>query len=446
MTPFDQLFVPAEIQEAVSDRAWLRAMLEAERALAKAEAAAGVLPEEAAEAIADQCDPALYDPDELARQGRMAGTPVEPLVRALRARLGSGAADYVHFGATSQDILDSAGMLVSARALDLILTEAGALASVCARLADRHRATPMAARTLLQQAVPTTFGLKAAGWLTAVVDARRRLCAVRRDGLAAQLGGAAGTLGALGSRGLEVARRFAAELGLAEPPLPWHTNRVRVAELGSALAVLAGAAAKIGLDVVLLAQTEVGEVAEPGGGDRGGSSTMPHKRNPVGSVLALACARRARAAAGVLMEAVVQEHERAAGAWQAEWAALSQALAFAGGAVAAVREVVEGLEVRADRMRANLDSPGLLGAEQAAFVLAPYLGRADAWAAVREACERAASSRRALRDELLADRRVAGRVPARAVAEALAPEAALGAVDSLVERALDHYRAHGNGL
>ncbi len=441
MTPFDGLFLPEEMREAVSDRAWLQAMLDAERALAKAGALAGALPPEAAQSIAEQCQSSLYDAGHLAREGRLAGNPVEPLVRALRARVGGGAADYVHWGATSQDILDTAAMLVAARAIDLILAETDALAAGCAQLAERHRQTPMAARTLLQQAVPTTFGLKAAGWLTAVVDARRRLRALRRSGLAAQLGGAAGTLGALGERGLEVARLFALELGLVQSPLPWHTSRVRVAELGGALAVLAGVVAKIGLDIALLAQTEVAEVAEPSGGRRGGSSTMPHKRNPVGSVLAVACAGRVRAAAGELMEALVQEHERAAGRWQVEGQALSQALAFTGGAVSAMREVVEGLEVDPQRMQANLESPGLVGAEQAAFLLAPRLGRVAAQEVVRAACERAVSARRALREELLADERVSRHVQAEELAHALSPAAALGAVDSLVERALGHYRA-----
>jgi 3-carboxy-cis,cis-muconate cycloisomerase len=351
---FDGIFVPRDLREAVSDRAWLEGMLEAERALARAEARAGVIPEAAAAAIAAACQAHAFDPERLAEAGRATGNPAEPLVRALREAVGGEAAGLVHRGATSQDIVDTAAMLVARRALALVLDRLDAVAAGCARLAEAHRSTPMAARTLLQQAVPTTFGLKAAGWLVAVLDARRRLAALRDGGLAAQLGGAAGTLAALGDAGLEVARLFAAELDLPEPELPWHTNRVRIAELGSALAVTAGVLAKIGLDVALLEQTEVGEVSEPAGA--GGSSAMPHKRNPVGSAIAGACARRVQAAAGLLAAGIVQEHERAAGAWQAEWGALSEALACTGGAAAAIDDVLDGLDVNPLRMRANLDA------------------------------------------------------------------------------------------
>ena len=221
-------------------------------------------------------------------------------MRALREVVGPESADYVHWGATSQDIVDSAAMLVSERSLRLILAELDRVAVECANLAEKHRATLMVARTLLQQAVPTTFGLKAAGWLVAIVDARARLVQVRDTRLAAQLGGAAGTLAALGDRGLDVLRLFAAELELPEPPLPWHTTRGRVAELGQALAQAAGVVAKIGLDLALLAQTEVAEIRESPGS--GGSSTMPQKRNPIGSVIAIACARQACACADVLTE------------------------------------------------------------------------------------------------------------------------------------------------
>jgi 3-carboxy-cis,cis-muconate cycloisomerase len=368
---FDAIFVPAELREAVSDRAWLQAMLDAERALAAAEARVGVIPPEATEAIAAACRAERFDTDELAEQGRAPGNPVEPLVRALREAAGS---EHVHFGATSQDVLDTAAMLVAREARTLIVAELEGLAQACAELAQLHRGTVIAARTLLQQAVPTTFGLKAAGWLVGVLEARRRLLAVE---LQAQLGGAAGTLALLGDRGPEVLRAFAEELGLAEPVLPWHALRGRVAELGAALDQAAGAAAKVGLDVVLLAQTEVGElrVAEPGA-----SSTMPHKRNPVGAVLAHACASRVHALVATFT--LAHEHERAAGAWHAEWGALSDALALAGGAAAAARRTLEGLEVDADRMRENLRDDTL--AEAARLdrdVEAPedYLGAADAF-------------------------------------------------------------------
>jgi 3-carboxy-cis,cis-muconate cycloisomerase len=269
-------------------------------------------------------------------------------------------------------------MLVAQRASRLIDADLRGAADECARLAAEHRNTVMAARTLLQQAVPTTFGLKAAGWLVGLVESRGRLAAVAAS-LPAQLGGAAGTLAALGDRGVEVLRLYAEELGLREPAVPWHTNRAPVAELAGALAGAAAAAAKVGCDVVLLAQTEVAEVAER---ESGGSSTMPHKRNPVGAVVAIACARHSRANAGVLVESVVQEHERAAGAWHAEWHALTEALAATGGAVAAVRRSLTGLEVDPERMRANIDPVTLAEAAGFGFTVErpeDYLGSAGAF-------------------------------------------------------------------
>ena len=377
MRPFEAIFVPAEAAEAVSDRAWLEGLLTAERALAAAAAQAGLVPPEAAAMVGAACHADLYDEHELAEQGRAAGNPVEPLVRALRGQVGEEYAGYVHRGATSQDILDTAAMLVSRRACEVIDGELGAVADLCASLAESHRDTVMAARTLLQQAVPTTFGLKAAGWLVGVVEARRRLAAVAGS-LPAELGGAAGTLAAFGGDGPEVARAFAAELDLREPTVPWHTVRTPVTDLAGALAGAAAALGKIAGDVALLAQTEVAEVAEA---DAGGSSTMPHKRNPVAAVLAAACARHVRANAALLFESGVQEHERAAGAWHAEWAALSTALAAAAGAAAAVRRSLDGLRVDPARMRANITVDVLSEAERLGIdAQAPedYVGASDA--------------------------------------------------------------------
>ena len=291
----------------------------------------------------------------------------------IRARVGEEHAGFVHLGATSQDILDSASMLVARRASPLIDGELGGAADACARLAEEHRGTVMAARTLLQQAVPTTFGYKAAGWLVGLIEARARLAALE---LPAQLGGAAGTLAAFGNDGPEVLRLYSAELGLREPILPWHTSRAPLVDLAGALAGAAGVAAKIGGDVVLLAQTEVAEVTEA---EAGGSSTMPHKRNPTNAILADACARHARASAGVLLESAVQEHERATGAWHAEWHALANALAATGGAAAAIRRSLDGLQVDVARMRANITDETLSEARRLGIEVAgpdDYLGAA----------------------------------------------------------------------
>ena len=427
------------MREAVSGEAWLQAFLDVERALASAEAKADVIPAAAAEAIASACLADRFDLQAIALDSRRAGNPVEPLVRALSAAVGSEAAPYVHRGATSQDVLDTAAMLVAQRTLDLIVAETDGVAASCAELADRHRSTLMAGRTLLQHALPTTFGLKAAGWLVAVLEARDGLDTIREGGLNVQLGGAAGTLASLGKDGVTVLRLFADELGLGEPVVPWHTNRVRIAALGAALDIAAGTSAKIALDVVLLAQTEVGEVAEPANGGRGGSSTLPHKQNPVGATLASACARGAHAAASLLTGAMAQEHERAAGAWHAEWRALGDALALTAGAASWIREVLEGLEVNEERMRANLDlTRGAVLAESVVTLVSDRLGRLEAQGLVREASLRAADSGRALRDELLEDPRVD--VTPGELDAALDPVGYLGSADVFVDRALELYR------
>ena len=355
MNPFAAIFVPDDLREAVSDRAWLDGLLEAERSLVRAHARAGTVSAEAAQVVAAACDAARFDADRLAAEGRPDANPVVPLVRELREHVGPEYADAVHLGATSQDILDSAAMLVAREALRLVDLELGRVADACARHARDHRGSVAAARTLLQQAVPTTFGYKAAGWLVGTIETRGRLAEVRA-GLPVQLGGAAGTLAAFGANGTELVALFAGELGLREPPLPWHTLRLPIVELGGTLAAAAGVQAKIATDVILLAQTEVGEVAEGAGG---GSSTMPHKRNPAAAVLAVACERHARANASILLESAVAEHERAVGAWHAEWAALTAALAATGGSAAAVARSLESLEVDVDRMRANLDDATL---------------------------------------------------------------------------------------
>jgi 3-carboxy-cis,cis-muconate cycloisomerase len=364
---------------------------------------------------------------------------VEPLVRELRGRVGGEAERFVHLGATSQDVMDTAAMLVTRRALDLVLGDLDRVARACGELAEAHRSTPMAGRTVLQHAVPTTFGLKAAGWLVETTDARRTLRRIRSDGLAAQLGGAAGTLSALGSDGIRLLELFAAEVDLPCPVLPWHTNRVRVAELGGALAVVAGAASRVALDIVLLAQTEVAEVAEPGGG----SSTMPHKRNPSGATLARASARLAGGHASVLLGSLEQEHERAAGAWQAEWEALSGALAYTGGALDALAGALEGLEVDAARMRSNLDATGgLVAAERVALLLAERLGRQAAHDAVGEAARRTATGL-SFREALLTDPRLG--LSEVEVDAALDPTTYLGSAEALVDRALLHAREGTSG-
>ncbi|MDP9427104.1 MAG: 3-carboxy-cis,cis-muconate cycloisomerase [Actinomycetota bacterium] len=446
---FRPLFVPDTFREAVGGRAWLAAMLEAEGALAVAEARVGLIPPEAAETIARCCDADRFDPEEIGRAARAAGNPVPALVKALTAivsEVSGEAARHVHKGATSQDITDTAAMLVSRRALDLILSEVDGTASACAALADEHRGTIMPGRTLLQQALPVTFGLRAVGWLVSVLEVRRRLVEVRTNGLAAQLGGAAGTLASLGDAGLSVLGEFSRELGLREPVVPWHTDRTRIAGIGGVLSLLAGVLEKISEDVILMAQTEVGEVAEPAGDGRGGSSTLPHKRNPVLSVAAVASSRRVRDLAGTLYGAMVHEHERAAGAWQAEWEPLSDALALAGGAASAVREVTEGLEVRPDRMQENLGvTDGLILAENVTTVAARELGRLEAHDLVKAASHRTFENGSSLREEIMAEPALTAVLSTEEIDAALDPRNYLGSSELFVERALELYRKEVNG-
>jgi len=407
-----------------SDAAWVRAMLEAEAALARAQARAGFIPGDAA-ALIDRTAAALtVDTADLARRARHSANPVVPLVKDLREAVAHGWAEggatspkdcarLVHRGATSQDILDTAAMLVATRTVDAIVADLETTLRLLAALARRHRTTVMAGRTLGQQAVPTTFGLKAAGWLSGLLRSRERLRGLR---LPAQLGGAAGTLAALvevaprdgaSARALALVGHYAEELGLSEPPAPWHAERSVVAELGAALSGTAGALGKLATDVILLAQTEVGEVAESSAGD---SSAMPHKRNPALSVLIRSASLQVPAFASALAQA--GEHERAAGAWQAEWSPLRECLRLTGGAAETAAELVAGLKVFPDRMRGNAD---LTGGRILSERLAVHLDR----------------------DELDRALRVDG--PLDGPAELLDPAGYLGAAPELVDRIVATY-------
>jgi 3-carboxy-cis,cis-muconate cycloisomerase len=334
-------------------------------------------------------------------------------------------------------------MLIVRRGLDLLLADLEQAAGAAATLADRHRATLMAARTLLQQALPTTFGVKAAGWLVAIVEARSELLRVRGTRLAVQFGGAAGTMAALSDRGLDVARELATELGLAEPTMPWHTARARVVEVATALGVAAGVAGKVAIDVVLLAQTEVGEVSERTVAGRGTSSALPQKHNPVDAIEILAAVRGINAQVGVLLGAMVQEHERAAGAWQAEWPAVAETLRLAGGAVFKLGSLLAGLQIDPERMRRNLDlSGGSIMAEHVVMLLGERIDRVMARALVDAAVSTATSTGRPFKDVLREDRAITTYLKPEELAIALEPSGYLGVADALIDRALAAYRAH----
>jgi 3-carboxy-cis,cis-muconate cycloisomerase len=435
------MFTSESMQAAVSDESWLRAMLDVEAALARAQARAGVIPGEAAEAITAYCATGRFDLDQLGQAAIAAGNPVIPLIEALKAVVPSEAAGHVHRGATSQDILDTATMFIVRRGLELIQADLDGVAAACAGLAETHRSTMMPGRTLLQQAIPITFGLKAAGWLTAVLEVQASLVDIRGRRLAVQLGGAAGSLASFGASGIDIIRYFAEELSLAEPVMPWHTNRTRIAEVAAALAITAGAAGKIALDVSLLMQTEIAEVAERPATGRGRSSAMPQKRNPVAAVAVNAAVRRAQALAGVIFTSMAQEHERAAGAWQAEWQTMSELLALTGGAVSRVREILEGLEVDPARMRANLFADG--GLAMAEQVVTALTGRIDSSEA-RELVESAADLARArgltLRDALHQDASLVAIVSAAELDGILEPSNYTGSSGAFIDRATAAYR------
>jgi 3-carboxy-cis,cis-muconate cycloisomerase len=435
--------------------AWLRAMLDTEAALARALERAGLAPAGAGAAVTRAAATAALDPDALGKRAVQAGNPVPALVRELSGLVPPEAAVAVHQGATSQDIIDTAAMLLARRALAVITADLAAAAGAAAALATAHRDTLMSGRTLLQQAVPVTFGLVAAGWLTGLGEARQALAKVAAARLAVQFGGAAGTLAPLGTRGPEVVRLLAAELGLAVPVVPWHTSRLRVIEVAAACAGAAAALGKPARDVTLLAQTEVAEVAEgdPGGGDgggggrRGGSSAMPHKRNPVGAVAVLGCTRQVPGLLATLAAAAEQEHQRAAGAWHAEWEPFAAVLRLTGSAAAWGAELLAGLEVDPARMRANLDSShGLPMAERVAGLLAPAMGRVAAHDLIAEAAADAAGRGIQLSDALLGrpgmrDRLSQAGVTASQVGEALDPAGFLGAAREFTDAALAAHAA-----
>ncbi|MCW2608763.1 MAG: 3-carboxy-cis,cis-muconate cycloisomerase [Cryptosporangiaceae bacterium] len=429
---FDGVLARGAVRDQVGDTAWLQAMLDAEAALAYAGAEVGLIGRDQAGTIAAFCRVDRYDLGELGRDAAAGGNPVIPLVRALTAAVYEAdpeAAKHVHRGATSQDILDTAAMLVAYRALEPMLADLTATAETAARLADEHRATLMPGRTLLQHALPITFGLTAAGWLVALDTNAGRLSDVRDDRLAVQLGGASGTLASLAGSGVEVVAAYADVLGLAEPVLPWHTDRTRVAELAGALGTVAGAVAKIGRDVALLAQTEVAEVREEA---PGGSSTMPHKRNPVSAVSAVAAAQRAPGLVSTLLGAMAQEHQRGAGSWHTEWLPLRDLLGTVGSAVASLRDCLGGLVVDADRMRANLDlTGGHLLTERVTTALTTRLGRLAAHDTVTRASAESLASGRPL-GEVLAE----SGIPADEVAALLDPASYLGSADEFIDRAL----------
>jgi len=444
------------------DQAWLAAMLDTEAALARALERAGLAPAGAGAVVTQAANAGTIDAADLGRRAALTGNPVPALVRALTRSVPAAAAAAVHRGATSQDIIDTAAMLLARRALAAIVADVSAAADAAAGLAAAHRDTVMIGRTLLQQAVPVTFGLVAAGWLTGLDEARANLDRVRAGRLAVQFGGAAGTLSSLGADGPRVAALLAEELGLPLPVLPWHTDRLRIVEVAASCACAAAALGKIAGDVTLLAQSEVAEVREGDVGDvggaasetaggenarRGGSSAMPHKRNPVAAIAVLGCTRRVPGLLATLAAAAEQEHQRAAGAWHSEWEPFADLLRLTGSAASWGADLLAGLRVDPARMRANLDSArGLPLAERVAGLLAPAVGAVAAHDLIAQASARAAAGESTLREALLGVPDVRRRLDQAGITTtqidaALDPASYLGAAGEFTDAALAAHRA-----
>ena len=430
----------AAMRAVCGDRAYLQLMLDFEAALARAESAVGIVPPDATAAIATACKADAFDLSALAEAATRSGNLAIPLVKALTsevAGIDKDAARYVHWGATSQDVIDTATMLTLRAGIDALLSDIGRAISGFARLAEQHRNTAVVARTWLQHALPMPFGLKLAEYAAALHRSRARLLHLKRHTLALQFGGAAGTLAALGDQGWKVAEKLSQILELPLPEAPWHSHRDRIAEAASVLAIIAGTCGKIARDVQLMMQTDVAEAFEPSGEGRGGSSTMPHKRNPVAAASALAAATMAPNLAATIFAAQVGDHERSAGPWHSEWPTLPSLLLVTSGALAATVDIAEGLEVDAERMRANLGATGgLIMAEAVAFALAEKVGKHEAHHLVEVASKKAVAEKKSLRAILEKDPDITAHLDANRIAQLLEPMTYQGVSQGLIDRLL----------
>jgi len=432
----DSLATTDALTEVFSDRSILQAMLDFEAALARAQVTAGVIPERAAGAIAGAARAEHFDAEVMAREARDSGTVSIPLVKALTARVqaaDAASARFVHFGATSQDVADSAMVLTLGRAHTILAADHRRLEATLRELSERHARTVMLGRTLLQPAPPITFGLKVAGWAAALARAWRRVEAAMDDAAVLQLGGAAGTLAALGDRGLAVSAALAGELGLRAPAAPWHAHRDRLAALVAALGIYTATLGKIARDITLLMQDEVGEAAEPGGG----SSTMPHKRNPAACARVLAASTRLPGLVAAFLTGMVQEHERAVGGWHAEWPTIAAAIQTTGSALEAMAGLAAGLAVDPDRMRANIErTNGAIFAERAMMLLTPALGKELANRLVSAALAESREMGKSFREALMSAPDVGVAIPADELRTIDVPENYLGIAESLRQRLL----------
>ncbi|MFK7701897.1 3-carboxy-cis,cis-muconate cycloisomerase [Pseudomonas caspiana] len=437
---FDAYFSQPQISEIFSDHGRLQGMLDFEAALARAEAGTGLIPAEVVEDIQASCSAELFDFAELAVSIGNAGNSAIPLVKALGKKIAARnptAERYVHMGATSQDVMDSGLVLQLRAAIALLERDLAELAEALCGQAQRYAATPLAGRTWLQQATPVTLGMKIAGWLGAITRHRQRLQELKPRLLSLQFGGASGTLAALGDHALPVAEALARELQLSLPEQPWHTQRDRLVEFAGWLGLIAGSLGKIGRDISLLMQTEVGEVFEPAAAGKGGSSTMPHKRNPVGAAVMISASVRAPGLVATMFAAMPQEHERSLGLWHAEWETLPELCCLVSGSLQQALQVIPALEVNAEQMLTNLDSTqGLVLAEAVSIALAQRIGRDAAHHLIEQSCRRAVQQGLHLREVLGADPQVSAELSAAELDHLLDPANYLGLAQQWVERAV----------
>ncbi len=440
-TVFDSLlfrdaFGTPAMREVFSDYALVGRYAEVEIALAKAEAKCGVVPVEAAEAIAKRTDVAAFDFDLLRQETDNVGYPILPLVHQMAKQCGE-AGRYVHWGATTQDIMDTAVVLQVREGLRIIEDDIAALRKILADLSKRHRDTPMAGRTHLQQALPVTFGYKTSIWLAMFDRHAERLAQLKPRVLVGQFAGAAGTIASLGDKGFEVQAELCEELGLGVPISTWHVARDALAEAVNFLALVTGSLGKIAFDIMIMASTEFAEVYEPFVKGRGASSTMPQKRNPISSELMLAAAKAVRQHAGLMLDASIQDFERATGPWHAEWIAIPESFVLTAGALHQAKFALGGLIVDEARMGKNLDiSRGLIVAEAVMMGLAPQLGRQEAHDVVYDACRRASEQQISLREALSSDPQVTSRIDAATIARLTSPGNYLGLAPQMVDRVL----------
>jgi 3-carboxy-cis,cis-muconate cycloisomerase len=446
MALFDPLFGSAAMSEVFSDAARIQRMLDFEAALARAEAHCGVIPAAAAPVIASKCKAELIDTNALSTATAIVLNPAIPLVKQLTALVVKDdpeAAQVVHWGATSQDANDTGLVLQIRRAFEILEADLVALCTGLTQLAQRYRSTPIAGRTLMQHALPTTFGVKVAGWLDAMNRHRERFAETRARVLVLQFGGAVGTLAALREKGLLVAETLAAELNLRLPTIPWHSQRDRVAEVATMLGLCTGTLGKIARDISLHMQTEIAEVFEPAGEGRGGSSTMPHKRNPVSAAVVLSAATRVPGLVSTMLSAMVQEDERGLGDWHAEWETLPEIFRLTAGALHQMATIVPLLEVDAARMRRNLDATqGLIFAEAVTMVMAGHIGKSAAHTLIEEASRRTRESGKHLREVLIQTQVVTERLTSAELDRLFAPENYLGVAEELVDRVIADSRKH----